>query len=293
MKSGASTEKRTDNLTPSAVQEGSRQWWSRNPMTYDWHRTLRDVAPHTREWFDTIDERFLSGARLFATERRPFDRMIPFELLKGARVLEIGCGSGLHTELMAAAGAEVTAVDLTLHAIEATRKRLALKGLSADVIQADAESLPLDSRSFDFVWSWGVIHHSARTGKIVREISRIIKATGECRVMVYNRLGMSALVTLVRDHLLKGGFLRSSFDETLYACTDGFSARYYTPDQFEDLFRAFFQNVTTIVCGQDADAIPLPGRIRAAALRVVPERYLVAAQAKRGSFLFLTARDPW
>jgi ubiquinone/menaquinone biosynthesis C-methylase UbiE len=194
---------------------------------------------------------------------------------------------------MAAAGADVTAVDLTLHAVEATRTRLSLRGLRAEIIQADAESLPLDSRSFDFVWSWGVIHHSARTAKIVREISRVVKASGECRVMVYNRLGTSAWVALVHDHLLKGGFLHSSFDETLYASTDGFSARYYTPDQFEDLFRAFFQDVATLVCGQDADAVPLPGRIRAAALKLVPESYLVAAQAKRGSFLFLTAREPW
>src|SRR6185369_9510003 len=98
-------------------------------------------------------------------------------------------------------------------------------GLSAELIQTDAEALPFPDRRFDFVWSWGAIHHSTRTAKIVREIARVLRPEGECRVMVYRLTGASTLMTLLREHVLRGGFLRRSFDETLSLASDGFSAR--------------------------------------------------------------------
>jgi len=284
-------QSRTDELTPEDVQHGNREWWTKNPMTYDWHGR---VAPptHSRAWFDAIDAQFAHGARLFATRERLCDRIIPFDRIGGKRVLEIGCGMGLHTELMTRAGAEVTAIDLTETGIEATRKRLALTGLEATVRQADAEHLPFDDASFDFVWSWGVIHHSSCTTRIVRQIHRVLRPEGECRIMVYNREGTGAYVTFLKDYLLKGGFRSHTYDEMLFSNTDGFSARYYPKEQFEDLFRGFFHDVESRICGQEADAVPLPRKLRRFALRYIPESYLESAQARRGSFVFLTACRP-
>ena len=217
---------------------------------------------------------------------------MPLDRLLGLRVLEIGCGMGLHTETLARAGANVVAIDLTPTAIEGTTKRLALRGLEAQILRMDAESLDFENASFDFVWSWGVIHHSANTGRIVRNIARVLKPNGECRIMVYNREGMTTRITLLKDHWLKGGFLRRTADETLYRSTDGYSARFYVAEQFEDLFRAFFTNVRSEICGQDVDVIPLPSRVRKMALKLFPNSYLQAAQAQRGSFIFLTATCP-
>lgn len=283
--------KRTDDLSTEEVQRGNQQWWTENPMTYDWRGQV-EAPRYSAAWFEAIDAAHIFGARLFATRDKPFDRVMPLERLAGLRVLEIGCGMGLHTETMARAGAHVTAIDLTSTAIEATTRRLALRGLEAKLYQGDAESLPFDDQSFDFVWSWGVIHHSSSTTRVVRQIARVLKPEGECRIMVYNREGMSARVTLLKDHLLNGGFLRRSYEETLYRVTDGFSARYYVAEQFEDLFRGFFKKTSSEICGQDSDAIPLPRRLRKLALSVVSEGYLQAAQARRGSFIFLKASQP-
>jgi 2-polyprenyl-3-methyl-5-hydroxy-6-metoxy-1,4-benzoquinol methylase len=287
----ADTPRRTESLSAEEVQRGNQEWWTSNPMSYDWHGEVAH-APFTAPWFDAIDARFLAAAQLDATNREPFDRLIPFDRLRGKRVLEIGCGMGLHTELMTRHGADVTAIDLTPTAVEATTRRLALRGLTARVQQADAERLPFDDRSFDFVWSWGVIHHSSRTARIVRHIARVLTPDGECRVMVYNREGMAARVAFWRDHVLKGKFLRQSFDETLWRFADGFTARHYVREQFEDLFRAFFDEVSSTVCGQEADALPMPRRLRRIARQLVSDDYLRRAQARRGSFLFLTARQP-
>lgn len=283
--------KRSEGLPVDAVQAGNKQWWTENTMSYDWHGEIT-LERFSLPWFDAIDERFIRSARLYGTDQQPFDRILPFERLRGAHVLEIGCGMGLHTELMARAGAHVTALDLSPTSVEATTRRLALKGLTARVLEGDAETIPAPDQSFDFIWSWGVIHHSSRTGRVVREIARVAKPDAEVRVMVYNRNGAWAYSILVRDFLLKGQFLRRSFEETLYHSSDGFTARFYVREQFEDLFRTFFNDVSSELMGQESDVLPLPRQLRKLALPLLPDGYQRKAQATRGSFIFLTARQP-
>src|ERR1019366_2657494 len=192
--------KRSEELSTVEVQRGNSVWWTRNPMAYDWTAKVK-LPRFSPGWYEAIDAEFLYGSRLFATLQQPLDLILPIPELRGARVLEIGCGMGLHTQTMAAAGAEVTAIDLTSTAVEATRRRLALKGLRAQVLQCDAENLPFQTGVFDFVWSWGVIHHSSRTARIVREIARVLDANGETRLMVYNRDSRIARLTLARHYV--------------------------------------------------------------------------------------------
>jgi 2-polyprenyl-3-methyl-5-hydroxy-6-metoxy-1,4-benzoquinol methylase len=287
----SAAQKRTNDQSPEAVQQGNQAWWTHNPMAYDWHGD--NTTPRfSSAWFDEIDRRFIHASRLFATDERPFDRIIPFAQLAGKRVLEIGCGMGLHTKLIAGAGADLTSIDLSPTSIEATRRRLELAGLKADVRQMDAEKLEFPAQSFDFVWSWGVIHHSSRTTRIVREIARVCRPGAECRVMVYNRDGLVVTLTYLKDHLLNGAFLHRTFEETLYRATDGYSARYFVREQFEDVFRGFFGDVSACVLGQDVDVVPLPRGLRQLVVPLMPEGYLREAQARRGAFLFVTARNP-
>lgn len=283
--------KRQAHMHPDEVQEGNRGWWTKNTMDYDWRGAIGDTRL-TLPWFDAIDARFIEAARLYATEARPFDRIIPIPSLAGKRVLEIGCGMGLHSEIFARAGAVLTSIDLSPTSVEATTKRFALKGLQARITLADAEELPFEDRSFDFVWSWGVIHHSSRTARIVRQMARVLAEDGECRVMVYNRGGAWAKGIFLRDHLLRGGFVRRSWEETLYRSSDGFSARFYVREHFEDLFRAFFDEVSSIVCGQESDALPVPRLLRRVIGPLFSQAYLRRAQGRRGSFVFVTARRP-
>jgi 2-polyprenyl-3-methyl-5-hydroxy-6-metoxy-1,4-benzoquinol methylase len=283
---------RQDSTPFHSLQDGNQTWWTSNTMSYDWKDKIA-LERFSQSWFDEVDRRFIDVSRLFATDVEPFDRIIPFSALRGREVLEIGCGMGLHTELMVRAGARVTALDLSPTSVEACTARLRLKGLTAEVRQGDAEGLPFPDKHFDFVWSWGVIHHSSRTAKIVREIARVLRPEGECRIMVYNREGMAARVIFIKDHLLKGGFLRGSFDQTLNYHNDGFSARHYTKDQFEDLFRAFFREASCEVCGLESDSIPLPRYLRRFARRLVSEAWMRRRQAQHGGFLFLRARQPF
>jgi 2-polyprenyl-3-methyl-5-hydroxy-6-metoxy-1,4-benzoquinol methylase len=288
MDSGTRTKASSDAVIASAgdAQAGNRSWWTRHAMSYDWKDKVEGEA-FSREWFDEIDARFIDAARHFAHNDRPFGRIIPFEAIAGKRVLEVGCGMGLHTELMVRAGANVTALDISPKSVAATRARLALKGLAADVREADAETID-DQDAFDFIWSWGVIHHSSRTGRVLRNLYNALKPGAELRFMVYSLDGAEAYAVMMSQYLL--GFWRGkSLDELLWARTDGFLARYFTRDSLANLCRTFFDDVEMEVFGQESDAIPLPVRLRRLVRPLFSDRYIERAVRRRGAFLFATA----
>jgi 2-polyprenyl-3-methyl-5-hydroxy-6-metoxy-1,4-benzoquinol methylase len=268
------------------AQVGNKAWWTEHTMSYDWKdRIVRQRF--SREWFDEVDRRFIVSARHFAHTDRPFGAIIPFDQIAGKRVLEVGCGMGLHTELMAKAGAKVTAIDISPTSVAATKARLSLKGVAADVRELDAETLAIQDE-FDFIWSWGVIHHSSRTGRVLRNLYNALKPGGELRFMVYSLDGMQSYAVIVSRYLF-GFWGGRSLDELLWRSTDGHLARYFTRDSLADLCRTFFDDVDLQVFGLEADAVPLPSGLRKLVRPLVSDRYVERAIRKRGSFLFATA----
>jgi SAM-dependent methyltransferase len=90
----------------------------------------------------------------------------------GARVLDVAAGTGNASLPAAAAGARVTASDLTPELLEAGRRRAEAEGLELEWVAADAERLPFADESFDVVMSSiGVMfapHHQATADELVR-----------------------------------------------------------------------------------------------------------------------------
>jgi 2-polyprenyl-3-methyl-5-hydroxy-6-metoxy-1,4-benzoquinol methylase len=282
-----------ETLPHDLVQAESKGWWESNPMSYDWHKTLQ--APEgTREFYDGIDRRFFASSS-FYRGTRPFERWIPFDQLKGKRVLEIGCGLGAHAQLLSEAGCNLTCIDLTEKGVTNTRRRLDLLGLHADVRQMDAERMDFPDHEFDFVWSWGVIHHSADTAQIVRNVFRVLKPGGEFRLMVYHRRSLSGLYYLVRGFFAGKFFRGMSVQEVLSFYTDGYLARFYTRRELRELLvRGGFAKVDTKVLGQKSELLPLPGkgvsgRVKYALLRILPDALAEAALSVAGYFLFAIA----
>lgn len=229
-------------------------------MTYDW-RAESSVQPLTPEWFDDEDRRNVAAHQNFATDHIPFDRLIPYASLAGQEVLEIGVGSGFHAELLARAGALVTGIDLTQAAVERTTRRFELKGLTGRFEQWDAEQpRPEFESKFTFVWSWGVIHHSAQTARIVRNVGRWLRSDGSFSGMVYHRSSTSVGKTLLFDGVVRGHIVRKTADELLWCRSDGFTARFYSGDQWRDLLLGFFETASVSVAGTKADVLPLPKR---------------------------------
>ena len=272
-------------------QTGNRSWWEQNPMTYDWERTLR-LQPGTRSWYEEIDRRFL-GASYFAedAQKTPFGRFLKPELVAGKSVLEVGCGMGTHASLLIGAGARYTAVDLTERAVHATSRRLELYGLNGTVIRSDAEELPFPDASFDFVWSWGVIHHSSSTERCLAEITRVLRPGGRLMLMVYYR---PSLVYYLHNGLIRGILLaelrHKSLPEIYFLNTDGFFARPFTKRELRDLLQSDFDQVSISVVGLKAELFPIPRcRLKEFLERITPNALASAILSRCGSMVVVEA----
>ncbi len=268
----------------TSTQKGNESWWDFNTMSYEWKSKIIHKK-YSPEWYREIDKRFIYSGRFFGHENLPFDRVIPYEDLKGKKVLEIGCGMGFHTEMLCKAGAIVTSIDISQTSIDATKKRLDFKNLKADILKMDAQKILFEDNTFDFVWSWGVIMLSSKTTMIIKEIHRVLKKGSEARLMVYNLNGTGAYIALMTRYLFS--FWRGkTIDQELNHLSDGYMARYYTKDIFEDIVLAFFEKVESRSLGFDPDAIPLPRYLRNILIRFVPLRKLSKTANKRGCWLF-------
>jgi 2-polyprenyl-3-methyl-5-hydroxy-6-metoxy-1,4-benzoquinol methylase len=172
--------------------EDVQRWWAENPMTYgtvhgqaNWKEKTYEMG--TKEFYQCVDEEFYRWNSPLHGQR-PFDRLFPYDAYSnGARVLEIGCGMGTMAMNWAKNGAQVTAVDLTPTAVHETQRRFSLFGLQGKVLQMDANNLALEAESFDYVYSFGVLHHSPDLQKSLSEMMRVLRPGGGFGLMLYCR----------------------------------------------------------------------------------------------------------
>ncbi len=197
-----------------------RDFWSRNVNA---ERLMgQEVSEHDRgsdAYFKDLEQqRFRSHRHLLPW----IEGMKP-----GRTVLEIGSGVGLDTFKIASHGLKVTAVDLTTEGISAVRRRFATAGLEGNFMVTDACTLPFPDNHFDYVYSFGVLHHVADSQKAIDETHRVLKPGGNARIMLYHRHSLNELA-----HRLT----RVPFEDRDELCP---VVRRYTLAEVRDLFSKF------------------------------------------------------
>lgn len=262
-------------------------------MRYDWKKDI--TAPEfSVEFYREIDRRFFDSAAAFLpSQARPFDALIDFAGLRTAAVLEIGVGLGSHAALLSRHAGSFVGIDLTEYAVQNTRRRFELGGLPGEIVQMDGERLAFRDESFDFIWSWGVIHHSSDTVEVLREMRRVLKPGGCATVMVYHRSAWTYYVLSgVLGGLLRGHLLRTcSLHRAVQLQTDGALARYYSVREWRALTAPYFITKTIKICGQKAEMIPLSaGRAKNMMMRLLPDRLsrFLGSSCRLGGFLVAT-----
>jgi len=258
-------------------------------MRYDWKQAI-PYPEFSKEYYLEIDRRFFESVRLFAPWKRlPFDSLIDFDALKTQDVLEIGVGNGSHAQFLAAHSKTFTGIDLTDFAVKSTSERMRCFQLNARILRMDAEQMEFDDNSFDFIWTWGVIHHSSNTRRILEEMHRVLKPQGEAIVMVYHRglwnyYFVGSILSVAEGGIFKGRPLH----ETMQKFTDGAIARYYSIPEWRELVSGLFVVRDIQVLGQKTDLVPLPGgSFKNAILRLIPDSLsrFMTNRCGMGSFL--------
>ncbi len=98
--------------------------------------------------------------------------------LPGLRVLDLATGTGGTAARLAAAGAQVTALDLSLRSLQIAR--CTAQGCRADLalVCGDVTRAPLADAAFDLIISLGVMHYFRDPAPFLAEVQRLLRPGG-------------------------------------------------------------------------------------------------------------------
>ena len=111
-----------------------------------------------------------------------FHKKIGTEIFKGRRILEVGCGDGYDTDLIAEIAAKVVGCDIVTSPEWKNFKR---KNLTFQ--HADAQALPFSSKEFTGVFIKDVLHHVKDPERVLMEIKRVAQPASPVIIVEANR----------------------------------------------------------------------------------------------------------
>ncbi len=133
---------------------------------------LRIDAAERHGWRGRAEAYRRGFGRLSAYTARPL--LSATRVDTGARILDVGCGPGIVTDVAVALGHRVLAVDVDSGMARVTAERLP----STEVVQAALPQLPFDDGRFDAAVGNYVINHTADPPAAVRELRRVLRPGG-------------------------------------------------------------------------------------------------------------------
>jgi ubiquinone/menaquinone biosynthesis C-methylase UbiE len=114
-------------------------------------------------------------------------------LKPGARVADLGCGSGVFTELLHRRGYDAVGLDISPKLIALGK----VKYPKVEFLEGDVEHLPFPSSSLDGVLLSGLVHHLPDAALCASEVFRVLKPGGAFVAFDPNR--MNPFMYLYRD----------------------------------------------------------------------------------------------
>jgi ubiquinone/menaquinone biosynthesis C-methylase UbiE len=142
---------------PDAPRRDARRYYDDFSPTYDQGRTS--------DYHRMIDDLEIRVAEPYA---------------RGARVLELGCGTGLILSRLAEVAEEAVGIDLS----EGMAARAKARGL--DVRIGDIRALPFEDGAFDLTCSFKVLPHVPEVEAAIREAVRVTRPGGHLVLELYN-----------------------------------------------------------------------------------------------------------
>jgi len=171
--------------------------------------------------------------------------LLALELAKGRDVLDVACGEGYGSHLLATTARTVVGVDIDAEVIRHAAEKYRLPNLR--FAQGDCAALPLESGSMDMVVSFETIEHHDQHEAMLREIRRVLRPGGLLVISSPNR---------------------PVYDETL-AEPNPFHVKELDETEFLGLLRAHFPQVALYGQRVAQGSVVTPWRFAAPGLRSV------------------------
>ena len=112
---------------------------------------------------------------------------------KDARVADLGCGSGVFTNLLHDKGCQAVGLDISPKLIAIGRRSFP----GVEFMEGDVETLPFATASFDGVLLSGIVHHIPDPGRCAAEVFRVLRRGG--RFVAFDPNRMNPFMWLYRD----------------------------------------------------------------------------------------------
>jgi 2-polyprenyl-3-methyl-5-hydroxy-6-metoxy-1,4-benzoquinol methylase len=147
----------------------------------NWHQKVSDASPEGHDakspWYKLVSEYLPS--------------------VEGRRVLEMACGRGGFSRLLAARGARMFGADFSSTALQIARGKPDVAesqpGVPLQLAQADAQNLPYATSSFDMIVSCETIEHLPDPAAALREMARVARPSGRLFLTTPNYFNLMGL----------------------------------------------------------------------------------------------------
>ena len=130
-------------------------------------------------------ERFIPGINGSVSVEHLHRYILARQLSSELDVLDIACGEGYGSALVAEVANSVVGVDIDLGTINEALSKYKAPNLS--FIQGDCANIPHPNNSFDLVISFETIEHHDKQSEMLREIRRVLRPDGVILISSPNR----------------------------------------------------------------------------------------------------------
>ena len=102
--------------------------------------------------------------------------------IKRKKILDIGCASGTHSEILHKKGAIVTGMDISKEMIDLAKSRLPTLNFKV----GNMNHLPFKNNSFDILFYGLCIHYEKNLNSVFKEAHRVLKKSGRLIISTHN-----------------------------------------------------------------------------------------------------------
>jgi len=209
---------------------------TKDSFAYQWKNIPSGRAlPSDAEWLLNLDSQI----------GQYFNEVDYYSAFKGKKVLDYGCGGGRYALGFCRLGADVYIHDTNQEIVTSALNLCLTNGYFNKVNAIDNNNDPF--RQFDYVWCFGVVHHTGRTYHYIYEAIQRLKPGGKLFLMVYGvpeTLAEYAVCNYYED--IRNKTATMTFDERLKYLTER-----YPDDQVHGMFDAVSPQVADLLTWEE------------------------------------------
>jgi ubiquinone/menaquinone biosynthesis C-methylase UbiE len=179
------------------------------------------------------------------------------DVIPGRRVLDVACGAGNGAIAAARRNAEAVGLDYVPALLDRARERAAAEGYDIEFVEGDAQALPFDDASFDYVISTFGAMFAPDQEKTASELLRVCRPGGKIGMANWTPRGLvgGVIFKITAEHappppgvpppVLWGTEerLRELFGDGISELTLNqrhLTFRYHSPESWLEFFKTFF-----------------------------------------------------